>query len=97
MRGWRCHAYTLMSNHYHLVVDTRIESLSSGMRVLNGFYAQQFNDKYRRVGHLFQGRFDARVLRDDEHLAAACEYVWNNPVRIGRCKSAADWPWNGSF
>ena len=66
------------------------------MRVLNGFYAQQFNDKYHRVGLLFQGRFDARVLRDDEHLTNACEYIWNNAVRIGRCKTAADWPWNGA-
>jgi putative transposase len=94
-RNWRCPAYTLMTNHYHLLVESRIEELSAGMRTLNGSYAQRFNEKYVRVGHVFQGRFDARVLRDDEHLANACEYIWNNPVRIGLCKTVAEWPWNG--
>jgi REP-associated tyrosine transposase len=94
-RHWRCPAYTLMSNHYHLLVESRIEELSAGMRTLNGSYAQHFNERHARVGHLFQGRFDVRVLRDDEHLVNACEYIWNNPVRVGRCVTAADWPWNG--
>jgi len=84
-----------MSNHFHVLVDSRLEDLSFGMHGLNGTYAQQFNERYERVGHLFQGRFDARVLRDDEHLENACEYIWNNAVRIGRCETAADWPWNG--
>jgi REP element-mobilizing transposase RayT len=95
-RAWRLPAYTLMTNHYHLLVDTRIEDLSEGLRVLNGTYAQQFNETRGRIGHLFQGRSEVRVLRDDEHFANACEYIWNNAVRIGLCETAADWPWNGS-
>jgi REP element-mobilizing transposase RayT len=95
--NWRCPAYTLMTNHFHLLVDTELDALSAGMSALNGTYAQQFNEKYVRVGHLFQGRFEARVLRDDEHLENACEYVWNNAVRAGLCETAADWPWNGSI
>jgi putative transposase len=94
---WRCPAYTLMSNHYHLLVETRIADLSAGMRMLNGTYAQRFNEKYARVGHLFEGRFSARVLRDDEHFENACAYIWNNPVRVGLCETAAEWPWNGSI
>src|SRR4051794_39802994 len=73
--NWRCPAYTLMTNHYHVIVDCEIKNLSSGMARLNGTYAQQFNEKYARVGHLYQDRFEAWVVRDDEHLANACEYV----------------------
>ena len=96
-RGWTCHAYCLMNNHFHLLLATEIERLSSGMQLLKGRYARGFNDKYRRVGHLFQGRFDARVLRDDEHLGAACLYVWNNPVAVGLCDRVDEWPWSGRF
>ena len=94
-RGWNVPAYTLMPNHYHLLVETRVEELSVGMRTINGRYAQQFNERHQRVGHLFQGRFDVRVIGDEEHFALACEYVWNNPVRAGLCEAADDWPWSG--
>lgn len=94
--NWRCPAYTLMSNHYHLLVDARIEDVSLGMRTLNGAYARGFNERHARVGHLFQGRFDIRVLGEEEHLNNAREYIWNNPVRVGLCSTASAWPWNGS-
>ena len=92
---WKCHAYCLMDNHYHAIIETYLESLSSGFHRVNGLYAQRFNKRYQRVGHLFQNRFHARVLRDDEHLANACDYVWNNPVRAGLCVEAFEWPWSG--
>ena len=96
-RAWQLPAYTLMTNHYHLVVDTRMEDLSEGLRMLNGTYAQHFNETHGRTGHLFQGRSEVRVVQDEEHLANACEYVWKNAVRVGLCDAAADWPWNGSI
>ena len=52
---WLCHAYCLMGNHYHLVVETADSNLSKGMRQLNGVYTQTYNRRHRRVGHLFQG------------------------------------------
>jgi putative transposase len=55
--GWIRHAYCLMANHYHLLIETRKPSLSLGMRQLNGVYTQSFNRRHKRVGHLFQGRF----------------------------------------
>jgi putative transposase len=56
---WRCHAYCLMDNHIHLLIDTSQPNLSRGMRQLNGVYTQRFNRRHRTVGHLFQGRFKA--------------------------------------
>src|SRR5687768_457095 len=59
---WTCHAYCLMPNHYHLVVATARLDLSRGMHRLNFLYAQGFNDRYERTGHLFQNRFGARLI-----------------------------------
>ncbi|HEY1372767.1 MAG TPA: transposase, partial [Candidatus Binatia bacterium] len=54
---WLCHAYCLMDNHYHLLVETPKANLALGMRQVNGIYTQSFNRRHRRVGHLFQGRY----------------------------------------
>jgi putative transposase len=90
---WTCHAFCLMTNHYHMVLDTTRENLSDGMQLLNGDYAQGFNGKYRRWGHVFGGRFWCRSLDEDE-LEHVCLYVMENPVRAGLCKHSADWPWS---
>ena len=95
--SWTCSAYCLMSTHYHLLVATSLEQLSRGLQRLQGPYAQQFNAKYARVGHLFQERFHAQVVRDELHFARAYEYIRNNPVHAGICATAADWPWSGSI
>jgi putative transposase len=94
--GWHCHAFCLMPNHYHLVVETSIEGLSRGLHRLNGDLARSFNDRHKRWGHLFGDRFASFVIRDEEHLHNACDYVLNNPVRAGLCERAEDWPWSGS-
>jgi putative transposase len=89
------HAYCLMPNHWHAVVEGSMELISRAMHWLNGKYARDFNARYDRSGHLLQERFYSVVIEDDDHLSNACEYVWNNPVRAGLCPSAADWPWSG--
>lgn len=91
----RIEAYCLMPNHYHAVIEAALERLSRAMHWVNGLYAQAFNARHDRVGHLFQARFHAKLIRDDEYLANACEYVWNNPVRAGLCAEAHHWPWGG--
>ena len=68
-----------------------------GMRRLEGPYAQQFNAKHGRVGHLFQERFHARVVRDELHFERTYEYIRNNPVVAGMCSTPYDWPWSGSI
>ena len=90
---WTIHALCLMTTHYHLVLhSTRLE-LSRGLQRLNGRYAQEFNERHGRFGHLFSGRFASRVIADEQYLADACRYVVENPVRAGLCESAEDWPW----
>ncbi len=77
---WVCHAYCLMENHYHLLIETPDGNLSRGMRELNGVYTQGFNQRYRRVGYLFQGRYKAILVEKDNHLLSLCRYVVLNPV-----------------
>jgi putative transposase len=55
--NWLCHAYCLMKNHYHLLIETPEGNLSRGMRQLNGVYTQSYNRRHRRPGHVFQGRY----------------------------------------
>ena len=68
-------------------------NLSDGMQVLNGDYAQGFNGKYGRWGHLFGDRFWSRSLHENE-LEQVCLYVMDNPVRAGLRKQRDDWPWS---
>ena len=93
--AWSFHAFCLMTNHYHLVVDCTRESLSRGLHTVNGIYAQGFNEKYERWGHVFGDRFWSRSL-EEEDLERTCIYVMENPVRAGLCKTATDWPWSAS-
>jgi REP element-mobilizing transposase RayT len=90
---WMCLGYCLMPNHVHLVVETRSPNLGRGMHVLHGLYAQLFNERYSRVGHLFQGRFGSSLVHDDRQLAALISYVALNPVAAGLCKAPEDWAW----
>ena len=90
------HALCLMPNHYHLVVESGRETLSRALHRVNGVYAEEFNAKYGRSGHLWGDRFALWQIRDDDHLHAACAYVLANPVRAGLGEAAADWPWSRS-
>jgi putative transposase len=92
--GWLCHAYCLMDNHYHLLIETPKPNLSLGMRQLNGLYTQAHNRRHRRVGHLFQGRFKAILVEKDAHLLELCRYVVLNPVRAKMVKQPGKWKWS---
>jgi putative transposase len=91
---WLCHAYCLMENHYHLLIETPNANLSKGMRELNGVYTQGFNRRYRRVGHLFQGRYKAILVEKDNHLLSLCRYVVLNPVGVGLVRRPEQWRWS---
>ena len=92
--NWVEHAYCLMGNHYHLLVETPDANLAKGMRQLNGSYTQWSNRRHRRVGHLFQGRYKAILVDKDAYLLELCRYVVLNPVRAGMVKSAGHWQWS---
>lgn len=91
---WVCHAYCLMTNHYHLLVETPEANLARGMRQLNGLYTQRFNRAHERVGHLLQGRYGAVVVERDAHLLELSRYIVLNPVRAGLVSAAEDYPWS---
>jgi len=92
--NWRCHAYCLMDNHYHFVVETVEGNLSKGMRQLNGVYTQYFNRQHNRVGHVFQGRYKAILVEKETYLLELTRYVVLNPVRAKMVARVEDWPWS---
>ncbi len=92
--NWICHAYCLMDNHYHLLIETPDGNLALGMRQLNGVYTQLFNKSYTRAGHLFQGRYKAILIQKDSHLLEVCRYVVLNPVRAKMVEDPETYKWS---
>ncbi len=81
--GWLIHAYVLMGNHYHLLLETPEANLVVGMQWMQGTYTTRFNVRHRECGHLFQGRYKALlVCGDGEYFSAVADYVHLNPARV---------------
>jgi REP element-mobilizing transposase RayT len=89
-----CHAYCLMGNHYHLLLETPEANLSRAMRQLNGVYSQAFARRHGRPGHVLQGRFHAQVVDKDTYLREVCRYIVLNPVRAGLVPHPGRWRWS---
>ena len=92
--NWVCHAYCLMTNHYHLLIETPEGNLSKGMRQLNGVYSQLFNKSHKRVGHVFQGRYKAIHVEKEAYLLELSRYIVLNPVRARMVSLPQDWLWS---
>lgn len=92
--NWLCHAYCLMDNHYHLLIETPDGNLSKGMRQLNGVYTQKYNWLHQKTGHVFQGRYKAILVEKDSYLLELCRYVVLNPVRAGMTEKPEQWIWS---
>jgi REP element-mobilizing transposase RayT/DNA-binding CsgD family transcriptional regulator len=92
--NWLCHAYCLMGNHYHLLIETPDANLSKGMRQLNGMYTQNFNRIHNRVGHVFQGRYKAILVEKQGYLLEVARYIVLNPVRAQMVRSTKEWQWS---
>ena len=92
--GWSCKAYCLMTNHYHLLVQTPEADLSGGMQRLNYLHAYRFNRRHGYTGHLFESRFFAELIEDDAQLVATAQYVELNSVRAGIVTAPEAWRWS---
>jgi putative transposase len=88
---WQCHAYCVMTTHYHLLLTTRDENLSRGMQWLNGLYGTIFNENYASHGHVFGARFTSVHVTSEAHLLRLVPYIAMNPVGAGLCARPADW------
>lgn len=91
---WSVAAYVLMTNHFHLVIQTADPNLSRGMQWLNGTYAAWFNHRHKRTGHLFQGRFHAFLVEKEAYFAELLRYVVLNPVRAKIVARPEDYQWS---
>ena len=91
---WRCHTYCLMTNHYHLLVETPRGNISEGMHYLNGVYAKWFNWRHEYEGHVFERRFRGGLVEGASHLLELTRYIVLNPVRAGLAGTAGTWRWS---
>jgi REP element-mobilizing transposase RayT len=91
---WRCLAYCLLPDRYHLVVETRRATLARGMRQINGRYTQAFNRRHGVGGHLFQGRYRAVMVEKPGFVAAVCRDTLRRPLELGLAEDPAAWRWS---
>ncbi|WP_269523569.1 transposase [Coraliomargarita parva] len=84
--GWKLHAYVIMSNHYHLAVETPEPNLVDGMKWLQSTFATRFNRLRKERGHVFQGRYKSILIGEDRSLLGLVDYIHLNPVRAGLCQ-----------
>jgi REP element-mobilizing transposase RayT len=97
--GWQIHAYVLMGNHFHFVLETPQPNLCAGMKWLLGIFTQRWNRRRKAWGHLFGGRYKAQCIdeRSPQYLRAACDYVHLNPARAGLVRAGEaleSYPWS---
>jgi REP element-mobilizing transposase RayT len=94
--GWRMHAHVIMSNHFHLALETPQADLVEGMHWLQGTFATRFNRFRKERGHLFQGRYQAILIEDEAALARVVDYIHLNPVRAGivTAEQVLDFAWS---
>jgi len=91
---WVCRAYCLMSNHYHMMIETHESNLSKGMHQLNGVYSQLYNYRLKLSAHVFQNRYCAILVDKEEHLKELARYVVLNPVRARMVERLEQWRWS---
>ena len=92
--GFLLHSYVLMSNHYHLMVETPEKNLSRIMHHINSSYTTYINIKRKRIGHLFQGRYKAIVVDKDDYLLELSRYIHLNPVRANMVHKPEEYPYS---
>jgi putative transposase len=94
LHDWRCGSFCLMTNHHHLLVQTREADLAAGMHRLHTRYVKWFNRRHDVDGHLFESRFKATLVDSELQLLETARYIVLNPVRAGICAHPGEWPWS---
>jgi putative transposase len=92
---WRLLLWCLMTNHFHLLIETKTENLAQGMHRINSRFAHAVNERYGRTGHVFECRYGSRVIESETQLDNTARYIGQNPVAAELCEEARDWPWTG--
>lgn len=92
--GYGLYGYAIMGNHYHLIVQIRVETLKSVMHRINLRYSKYFNRKYERTGHVFEGRYRAIPVAEEKYMVVLLRYIHQNPVKAGICKSVEEYSWS---
>jgi len=87
------HAYCLMTNHYHLLLETKGENISQAIQYLNGTYSMYFNRKYKRTGHFWQGRYLSYYLYDEAHAWSVAKYIERNPLVARMVENILEYPY----
>ncbi len=95
--GIRVHSYVLMSNHYHLLVETTQENLSKYMKHINASYSIYFNKRHKRTGHLWQGRFKSWFVTNEAYLYALIAYIEYNPIKAHMTQTIGEYKYSSSF
>jgi putative transposase len=92
--GCKVYGYVLMDNHYHIIMQTMDKKLQEIMHKLNNTYSKYFNLKYKRVGHVFQGRYKSSIIQDEKYMFNVLRYIHENPIVAGLCKKVEDYDWS---
>jgi REP element-mobilizing transposase RayT len=95
--GYQVFGFVLMDNHYHIIIQTLGKKLQEIMHQLNNKYSKYFNAKYKRVGHVFQGRYKAILVQDERYLVGLLRYVHHNPIEAHICKNVEDYKWSSDI
>jgi putative transposase len=91
--SWTCLGDAVLRTHYHVLIELRKPSLSSGFHRLNTRYAQYFNHKYGRRGHVFEARFRSKIVESEAHRLEVARYIALNARRAGACQKPESYPW----
>jgi REP element-mobilizing transposase RayT len=89
-----CWDVCAMTNHFHLALWPNHPNISQAMQHLNGEFAGWWNREHRTVGHVYQGRFKAQIVQDDDYVRTLTRYIALNPVRAGLVTAPEAWPWS---
>lgn len=95
--NYRIFGYVLMDNHYHILIQTMDKKLQEIMHQINNKYSKYFNAKYKRIGHVFQGRYKASLVQDERYLIGVLRYIHQNPVQANICQTVNGYKWSSDF